>query len=50
VENRDLASCRVYEITPADLDGDDERIYLDIHGGGFIYGGARTSATRTSRR
>jgi monoterpene epsilon-lactone hydrolase len=39
VENRDLASGRVYQITPDDLDGDDERIYLDIHGGGFIFGG-----------
>ena len=44
VANRDLADCRVYEITPAGLDDGDERVYLDIHGGGFIWGGGELCA------
>ena len=37
VENRDLAGGgRVCEITPAGLDDGDERVYLDIHGGGEL--------------
>jgi epsilon-lactone hydrolase len=53
VESRDLADCRVYEITPAGLDDGDERVYLDIHGGGFIWGGGelcRTMAAGTAIR
>src|SRR6266496_1910879 len=53
VENRDLAGCRVYEITPSGLDDGDERVYLDIHGGGFIWGGGelcRTMAVGTAIR
>jgi epsilon-lactone hydrolase len=45
VEHRDLADCRVYEITPDGLDDGDERVYLDIHGGGFIWGGGELCAT-----
>ena len=46
VRHRDLAGGgRVYEITPAGLDDGDERVYLDIHGGGFIYGGGELCAT-----
>jgi len=45
VQNRDLACCRVYEITPDGLDDGDERVYLDIHGGGFIWGGGELSRT-----
>ena len=46
VENRDLAGGgRVCEITPAGLDDGDERVYLDIHGGGFIHGGGELCAT-----
>jgi acetyl esterase/lipase len=45
-ESRDLASGgRVYEITPDGLDPDDDRVYLDIHGGGFIWGGGQLCAT-----
>jgi epsilon-lactone hydrolase len=44
VEQRDLADGRVYEITPAGLDHGDERVYLDIHGGGFIWGGGELCA------
>ncbi len=37
VVKRDLAGgARVYEITPDGLDDGDDRVYLDIHGGGFI--------------
>jgi acetyl esterase/lipase len=52
-EQRDLGGFGVYEITPADLDTGDERIYLDIHGGGFIYGGGelcRAMAVNTALR
>ena len=35
---------RVYEITPDGLDDDDDRVYLDIHGGGFIWGGGKLCA------
>jgi monoterpene epsilon-lactone hydrolase len=45
VAHRDLADCRVYEITPDGLDDGDERVYLDIHGGGFIWGGGELCAT-----
>ena len=46
VRNRDLAGGgRVYEITPAGLGDGDERVYLDIHGGAFIYGGGELCAT-----
>ena len=46
VVNRDLAGGgRVYEITPAGLGDGDERVYLDIHGGGFIHGGGELCAT-----
>lgn len=53
VEERDQGGFRVYEITPDGLDSDDERIYLDIHGGGFIQGGGelcRTMAVGTAMR
>jgi acetyl esterase/lipase len=44
VVTRDLPAARVYEITPDGLDAGDERIYLDIHGGGFIWGGGELCA------
>ena len=53
VQNRDLEHCRVYEITPAGLDNRDDRMYFDIHGGGFIWGGGelcRTMAVGTAIR
>jgi len=45
VRNLDLAGGRVYEITPDGLGDDDDRVYLDIHGGGFIWGGGELCAT-----
>jgi len=48
VERRDLADGRVYEITPPGLDDGDERVYLDIHGGGFIWGGGELCAAMAS--
>jgi acetyl esterase/lipase len=45
VRPRDLGSCRVHEITPDGLDDADDRVYLDIHGGGFIWGGGDLCAT-----
>jgi monoterpene epsilon-lactone hydrolase len=53
VKHRDLGGGRVYEVTPAGLGDDDQRVYLDIHGGGFIYGGGelcRTMAVGTAVR
>ena len=47
VVNRDLAGgARVYEITPDGLGDGDERVYLDSHGGGFIWGGGELCATK----
>jgi epsilon-lactone hydrolase len=37
-EERDVGGVRVYDIAPAGLADDDERVYLDIHGGAFIHG------------
>jgi epsilon-lactone hydrolase len=37
-EELDVGGVRVYQITPSGLAGDDRRVYLDIHGGAFIYG------------
>jgi acetyl esterase/lipase len=45
VTSRDLAGGRVYEITPDGLGDADDRVYLDIHGGGFIWGGGELCAT-----
>ena len=46
VRHRDLAGgAGVYELTPDGLDDGDDRVYLDIHGGGFIYGGGELCAT-----
>jgi acetyl esterase/lipase len=46
VRSRDLAGGgRVYEITPDGLGDGDDRVYLDIHGGAFIYGGGELCAT-----
>lgn len=45
VRPRDLDGTRVYELSPDGLDEDDERVYLDIHGGGFIWGGGELCAT-----
>ena len=38
IEERTVGGVRVYDITPDGLDDDDERVYLDIHGGAFIHG------------
>jgi monoterpene epsilon-lactone hydrolase len=46
VQHRDLSGGGlVYEITPDGLDDGDQRVYLDIHGGGFIWGGGELCAT-----
>ena len=34
----DVGGVTVHEIVPDDLAADDRRIYLDIHGGAFVYG------------
>lgn len=44
VRPRDLDGTRVYEISPDGLGEGDERVYLDIHGGGFIWGGGELCA------
>ncbi|HTR69179.1 MAG TPA: alpha/beta hydrolase [Mycobacteriales bacterium] len=53
VEDLDIGAIRGFEITPAGIDPDDRRIYLDIHGGAFIYGGGevcRAMASGTAAR
>jgi acetyl esterase/lipase len=53
VEERQVNGVDVFVITPADHDPEDERIYLDIHGGGLIMGGGavcRTMAIWTASR
>jgi hypothetical protein len=48
-----LGGFRVYEITPDELRNDDENVYLDIHGGAFIYGSGefcRATSTGTAVR
>ena len=37
-QERDVDGVHVYEIVPDGLAADDRRVYLDIHGGEFIYG------------
>jgi acetyl esterase/lipase len=53
----DLGGLRVYDIRPTSVDADDERVYLDIHGGAFIYGAGQScwamsvgTATRNAAR
>ncbi len=38
VKEREIAGVRVYEVVPADLVADDARLYIDIHGGAFVFG------------
>jgi len=35
----DVRGAHVYEIVPTDLAGRDRRVYLEIHGGAFVFGG-----------
>ena len=37
-ESLDLGEFGVHVVTPDDLTAEDRRVYLDIHGGAFIYG------------
>jgi len=39
VRELDTAGVRVFEITPRHVAASDPRVYLDIHGGGFVQGG-----------
>ena len=51
VDEIDLGGFPVYVILPAGVSPDDRRVYLDIHGGGWIQGGGevcRSTALRTS--
>jgi acetyl esterase/lipase len=41
-QDRDFGDFAAYEITPLGLADDDRRVYLDIHGGGFINGGGES--------
>lgn len=53
VEEMSVAGVAVYAVTPADLDPEDSRVYLDIHGGAFIVGGGevcRAVAIMTARK
>ena len=48
VEQREIGGVTVNVATPAGLDQDDERVVLDIHGGGLILGG-RSICTATTK-
>jgi acetyl esterase/lipase len=53
VEERDINGVTVYIVTPAGLDPDDSRVFLDIHGGAFIIGGGevcRGTGIMTARK
>ena len=39
VEERVIGACPVYVVTPEGVTDDDPRVYLDIHGGGWVMGG-----------
>ena len=41
VNEIDLGGFPVYVVLPAGVSPDDRRVYLDIHGGGWIQGGIR---------
>ena len=56
-EEIDVDGVRVYDIAPDGLAEGDDRVYLDIHGGAFIYGGGEAcramgigTATRVGAR
>ena len=52
-EELDLDGLRVYEITPIDVSDDDQRVYLEIHGGAFVHGAGescRAMAVGTAMR
>lgn len=38
VEEREIAGVRVYEVVPNGLAADDTRLYIDLHGGAFVFG------------
>ena len=53
IEERDVGGVRVYDITPDDLEKGDRRVFLDIHGGEFIFGAGevcRAMAVGTTNR
>jgi acetyl esterase/lipase len=50
---REVAGVRAYELVPDDVSGDDRHVYLEIHGGEFIFGAGeccRAMAFGTARR
>ncbi|HEY8059272.1 MAG TPA: alpha/beta hydrolase fold domain-containing protein, partial [Acidimicrobiales bacterium] len=52
-EERDVDGVRVYDISPTDLVAGDPRVYLDIHGGEFVFGAGevcRAMASGTANR
>ncbi len=52
-EAHDVDGVRVYEIVPTDLAADDRRVFLDIHGGEFIFGAGevcRAMSVGTAKR
>jgi acetyl esterase/lipase len=53
VHDIDLGEFLVYEVVPEEMAGDPDRVYLDIHGGGFLFGGgelSRATAVRNAVR
>ncbi|WP_050795730.1 alpha/beta hydrolase [Parafrankia sp. EUN1f] len=47
IRDIDLGDFPVYEIVPVGAAGDDRRVYLDFHGGGFVQGGGAVCRART---
>jgi monoterpene epsilon-lactone hydrolase len=53
VQHTEVERARVYIVSPSNLSADDKRVFLDIHGGGFITGGGeccRAMAIATAAR
>jgi monoterpene epsilon-lactone hydrolase len=46
VEEEDLGGFVVFKITPEDVSPRDRRVYLDLHGGGFIQDGGAIACSR----
>lgn len=53
IEEKQIASVRVYIVTPKNLPKSDRNIILEMHGGALVFGGGetcKTMATRTATR
>jgi acetyl esterase/lipase len=46
IETRDVGGVTVYDVIPDGVRADDRRVYLELHGGGFIQGGGEICRAR----